>query len=369
MPTGSIGTTEILDDTIAAADIATDAVSTSEIATNGVDSAEIATDAVGNSEIATSAVGTSEIADGAVANADLTDDTVDWDKIIDSMTLDAATTITRTSNTTSENSLSLSLVNSGGSAGTDQAFVISNGVSTNSAGDVTTEALLVIDQADTNTSGNTTVTDGLLITKSGSSNLTNAITIGSGTQSITKAINIASTGVTTDLSLQNGETIDNDTDGTLVLTVASNGTVNVATGNLKVGNGTPGVTQDGEDGYVEGTLEVDGGTTLGSSGATNGTAILGHFSGTATNLTSASIAAASCGNYGTITVTGAAVGDTVYASPDATSSATGIEDSNLAWNAAVTAANTVTIRACNPQTIGAVDAGDDQEWRADVWHH
>ena len=37
---------------------------------------------------------------------------------------------------------------------------------------------------------------------------------------------------------------------------------NVLTGNLKVGNGSPGVSLDGEDAYIEGTLEVDGATTL-----------------------------------------------------------------------------------------------------------
>lgn len=30
------------------------------------------------------------------------------------------------------------------------------------------------------------------------------------------------------------------------------------TGDLKVGNGTPSVTQNGEDAYIEGTFEVDG---------------------------------------------------------------------------------------------------------------
>jgi hypothetical protein len=34
--------------------------------------------------------------------------------------------------------------------------------------------------------------------------------------------------------------------------------VTVTNGDLKVGDGTPGVTQDGEDAYIEGTLEVDG---------------------------------------------------------------------------------------------------------------
>jgi hypothetical protein len=43
-----------------------------------------------------------------------------------------------------------------------------------------------------------------------------------------------------------------------ITTVAGDG-VGVLTGNFKVGNGTPTVTQDGEDGYVEGMLEVDGG--------------------------------------------------------------------------------------------------------------
>ncbi len=62
---------------------------------------------------------------------------------------------------------------------------------------------------------------------------------------------------------------------------AATSTVNVITGNLKVGNGTPGNTLDGEDAYIEGTLEVDGASqfdstvTLGAgakitpSGATN----------------------------------------------------------------------------------------------------
>lgn len=39
---------------------------------------------------------------------------------------------------------------------------------------------------------------------------------------------------------------------------AATGLWNVLLGNLKVGNGTPGVALDGEDAYVEGTLEVDG---------------------------------------------------------------------------------------------------------------
>ncbi|TSC88693.1 MAG: hypothetical protein G01um10145_860 [Microgenomates group bacterium Gr01-1014_5] len=53
------------------------------------------------------------------------------------------------------------------------------------------------------------------------------------------------------------------TSGNINLTTgAATGLANILTGNLKVGNGTPTVSLDGEDAYVEGTLEVDGATTL-----------------------------------------------------------------------------------------------------------
>jgi hypothetical protein len=50
--------------------------------------------------------------------------------------------------------------------------------------------------------------------------------------------------------------------GFLTITTVAGDGVQVTTGNLKVGNGVPGVAQDGEDAYVEGTFEVDGATTL-----------------------------------------------------------------------------------------------------------
>ena len=46
--------------------------------------------------------------------------------------------------------------------------------------------------------------------------------------------------------------------GFMTVTTTAGDGVQVTTGNLKVGNGTPGVTQDGEDLYVEGTSEFDG---------------------------------------------------------------------------------------------------------------
>lgn len=70
-----------------------------------------------------------------------------------------------------------------------------------------------------------------------------------------------------------GDTVlDETSDDNIRLTSgAATGLWNVLTGNLKVGNGTPGVTLNGEDAYVEGTLEVDGAATF-DGGATFATA-------------------------------------------------------------------------------------------------
>jgi hypothetical protein len=82
---------------------------------------------------------------------------------------------------------------------TENMMILQNQVTANTA-DVAVAVGLLIDNADTSAAGSTVITDALRITNSG------AIAAG-----ITNAINIASTTVTTDLALQNGETIDNDT--------------------------------------------------------------------------------------------------------------------------------------------------------------
>jgi hypothetical protein len=46
--------------------------------------------------------------------------------------------------------------------------------------------------------------------------------------------------------------------GNLSMTIGTTDSLQVLTGNLAVGNGTPTTTMDGEDAYVEGTFEVDG---------------------------------------------------------------------------------------------------------------
>ena len=60
--------------------------------------------------------------------------------------------------------------------------------------------------------------------------------------------------------------------GGVVLASTTIGTNVETTGDLTVGNGTPGVTQDGEDAYIEGTLEVDGAVQFDGNLVVNGTA-------------------------------------------------------------------------------------------------
>lgn len=92
---------------------------------------------------------------------------------------------------------------------TEYILQIQNEVTSNTT-DNTVTALLRLDNADTAATGSTVATNGLLITNSGD--------ISGG---IVNAINIDDTDVTTDIVLQNDETISNDTDGTILLTTAT----------------------------------------------------------------------------------------------------------------------------------------------------
>ncbi len=107
----------------------------------------------------------------------------------------------------------------------------------NDTGNTTSTGLYVLSNAGTMTSG--VEIDNL----SAGTTMSDAIKIGSGvsSQTITRGINIATTAVATDLTLQNSETIDNDTDG--VVTV---------TGALKVTNGAhyETITTAGSDPYT-----------------------------------------------------------------------------------------------------------------------
>ncbi len=98
-----------------------------------------------------------------------------------------------------------------------------------------------------------------------------------------------------------GDTMDNMTTNYWKVNMSSaSGIFNILTGNLKVGNGTPDVTLNGNDAYVTGTLEVDGLFT-GSLGAT--------ISGAVINLNASSNFATNIGtgtSTGTVTIGGAA---------------------------------------------------------------
>lgn len=103
--------------------------------------------------------------------------------------------------------LDIGFVNNPSVAGnTEYILQVQNDVTSNATDNATT-ALLRLDNADTSAAGSTVATNGLLITNSGD--------IAGG---IINAINIDDTDVTTDILLQNDETIDNNTDGTILLT-------------------------------------------------------------------------------------------------------------------------------------------------------
>jgi hypothetical protein len=116
----------------------------------------------------------------------------------------------------------------------------------------------------------TTTADGLLIQQTGGGTLTDAIQIGAGTQAITNAINIASTGVTTDISLQNAETIDNNTDGTITLTapmVTATGDLTISGDDLFMATNTSGFILVA-DGTNFNPVAMSGDITIDSTGAT-----------------------------------------------------------------------------------------------------
>jgi len=184
-----------------------------------------------------------------------------------------------------------------------------------------------------------------------------AAAVGVGVAGAARAITSIGTDISTDGALTvNGDVSMND-DGADALLIGQNGatpdTVQIA-GNVSLADS-------------QWSVSAAGAASLASLIIGNGAGLSKHLSVAQTNATSSSISAASCGNYATVTVTGAAVGDTVVASPSPATN--GIEDVNLAWNAYVSAADTVVIRACNPQALTAIDTDNTQTWRLDVWQH
>lgn len=145
-------------------------------------------------------------------------------------------------------------------------------------------------------SGTGTLTNGINITNSAGT-LTNGLTIGSGSQAITTGINLASTGITTDISLQNGETIDNDTDGTLNFAVSATSALKIgSTGISSIGNVAHSIVNSA------GALNIDSNSTgainIGTSanaktitiGNATGASALAFTSGTGSQTFTSSVA-------------------------------------------------------------------------------
>ncbi len=98
------------------------------------------------------------------------------------------------------------LIDQAGAGTTTNALKISN-----SGGNITT-GIAIVDGA------GGTLTTGISVTGA----MTTGLTIGSGSDAITSGIVLGSTGISTDITLQNGEKIDNDTDGYIQFSVGSN---------------------------------------------------------------------------------------------------------------------------------------------------
>lgn len=109
-----------------------------------------------------------------------------------------------------------------------------------------------------NSGGTITVASGGTLTAASGSTVSLA-----GTQTFTSTLTLDDgTGASPSFVMQDetneAATFSKVDAGFLTITTVAGDGVQVTTGNLKVGNGTPTVVQDGEDAYVEGTLEVDG---------------------------------------------------------------------------------------------------------------
>lgn len=168
-------------------------------------------------------------------------DCIDFDDLEDALNIDASTSVAFSGNNFTFNMDGLGdfIIQDNGSA---YATFADNGITTLTHSGVGTKTdNLVVNNSGTGTVTNAihvnsqtgTITNGLFVENTGGT-LGSGVRIGTGAQTIGTALNIASTGVLTDIRLQNGETIDNDTDGLILFTSANVQT----TGNLIVGNGS-----------------------------------------------------------------------------------------------------------------------------------
>jgi hypothetical protein len=157
--------------------------------------------------------------------------------------------------------------------------------------------------------------------------------------------------------------------GALSINNNSNFTTNIntgtSTGAINIGSGTGAKTITIGNSTGATALILDAGTGGVQIGDSTATPITNHLSSTASlNFPNVDF---TCSTLN-MTITGAAVGDSVYVSP--TAMVAGAEDQpDLFWSGYVSAADTVTVRLCDYDGGGGGDDIGAQTWRADVWKH
>ncbi|MBI3290635.1 tail fiber domain-containing protein [Candidatus Microgenomates bacterium] len=256
-------------------------------------------------------------------------------------------------------------VNANGGLDVDDAFVIADGGALTSSQSVTLNGTTFDLNSTTVTIADTDISfDGAstTFTTTGAFTLTpgGAVLIGDGGDTL--QINSSDWDVSTAGAFTNIDSVANTsadlallttTSGNITLTTAATtGLVNVLTGNLKVGDGSPDVSLDSEDAYIEGTLEADGAvrfdgnTTLGDSNTADtltGNLLTTSITSGATTQTAFSLATASL-------TTGESLDITATYAPTAGGTQSAI-DINLT-NSPSTTANTLRVL-----DIGLTDAG------------
>lgn len=167
-------------------------------------------------------------------------------------------------------------------------------------------------------------------------------------------------GILSATNIDRAGTISIGTSSATGITIGRSGTAIVFGGNAST-TGTLTITN-----ATAGALTVTGGgsSMLGPVAISGGTLIIKHLSATS-SITFGVIASTTCA-VATIPVTNSAPGDTVVATPLPVAS--GIDTASTTWSGWVSAAGTVSVRACNPTSANSVSIAA-QTWRADVWQH
>ncbi|MBN1325495.1 hypothetical protein JW977_00740, partial [Candidatus Falkowbacteria bacterium] len=191
--------------------------------------------------------------------------------------------------------------------------------------------------------------------------------IGNDGDDVTLGFDIANDYLTSTDSIQLAAGLAYTGAGAVTLSSAAASTLTVdsgTTGALNIGTGANAKTITIGNSTTTTALILDAGTGGVKIGDSTATPIINHLS-VAAAVDIGTVTKNTCLDT-SVTVTGAALGDTIIASP--TPVINGIETySLLQWNYYISAIDTVIIRACNHSTSNWDP--DNQTWRFDVWKH